>query len=91
MTEEFIYDFISKHMYAVLSTVTPNHFPESAVVGFAVTKDLKIIFDTVTTSRKYQNLLKNPAIAFGLVGTRKRQFNMKARRKSHRIRSLMNF
>lgn len=64
MTNEFIYEFISKHRYSVLSTVTINNFPESALVGIAVTRDLKIIFDTVTTSRKYQNLLINPSIAF---------------------------
>ena len=36
---------------------------QSALVGIAVTRDLKIIFDTVTT-RKYKNLIINPAIAF---------------------------
>lgn len=64
MTTEFLYNFISKYKYAVLATVTEDNFPESALVGFAVTQDLKIIFDTVSTSRKYQNLIKNPAIAF---------------------------
>jgi general stress protein 26 len=64
MTEEFIYEFISRHKYSVLSTVTAENFPESALVGFAVTRDLRIIFDTVTTSRKYQNLVNNPSIAF---------------------------
>lgn len=34
------------------------------MVGFAITPDLEIIFDTITTSRKYKNLLKNPAISF---------------------------
>ena len=64
MTTKFIYNFISKHKHCVLSTVTTNNFSESAYVGFAVTEDLKIIFDTVTTSRKYQNLIKNPSISF---------------------------
>ncbi len=63
MTEEFLYEFISKHKYAVLSTVTQNNSPESALIGFAVTRDLKIIFDTVTPSRKYQNLINNPSVA----------------------------
>lgn len=64
MTTEFLYNFISKNKYAVLSTVAPASLPEAAVVGIAVTPDLKIIFDTVTTSRKYKNLMNNPAIAF---------------------------
>ena len=63
MTTEFLYDFISRHRYLVLSTVTLHNLPEAAIVGFAATEDLKIIFDTVTTSRKYQNLLNNPYIA----------------------------
>jgi general stress protein 26 len=64
MTTEFLYNFISKNKYAVLSTVTKDNFAEAALVGIAVTTDLKIIFDTVSTSRKYQNLIKNSSIAF---------------------------
>lgn len=63
MTTEFLYNFISKNKYAVLSTVTKDNFAEAALVGIAVTTDLKIIFDTVSTSRKYQNLIKNSSIA----------------------------
>ena len=64
MTTKFIYDFITKNKYAVLSTVSEKGMPQSALVGIAVTRDLKIIFDTVTSSRKYKNLIINPAIAF---------------------------
>ena len=64
MTTEFLYNFISKNKYAVLSTVTKDNHPEAAVVGIAVTPDLVIIFDTVSTSRKYKNLIENPSIAF---------------------------
>jgi len=64
MTTKFIYDFITKKKYAVLSTVSEKGMPQSALVGIAVTRDLKIIFDTVTISRKYKNLIINPAIAF---------------------------
>lgn len=64
MIIEFLYNFISKNKYAVLSTVTKENLAEAALVGFAITKDLKIIFDTVNTSRKYQNLIINPSIAF---------------------------
>jgi pyridoxine/pyridoxamine 5'-phosphate oxidase len=37
--------------------------PEAALVGFAVTPDLEIVFDTVRTSRKYINLIANPQVA----------------------------
>lgn len=64
MTTEFLYNFISKNKYAVLSTVTKDNHAEAALVGIAVTPDLTIIFDTVSTSRKYTNLIENPSIAF---------------------------
>lgn len=64
MTTEFLYNFISQNKYAVLSTVTKDNLAEAALVGIAVTPELKIIFDTLSTSRKYLNLIKNPSIAF---------------------------
>lgn len=64
INEEFIYSFIKQHRSAVLSTISPDSKPEAALVGIAVTPDLKIIFDTLSDSRKYTNLLLNPYIAF---------------------------
>ena len=64
MTNDFLYNFIRKYKYGVLATVSPYNVPESACVGIAVTPDLKIIFDTVSDSRKYKNLLLNPNISF---------------------------
>ncbi|MEO6730687.1 MAG: pyridoxamine 5'-phosphate oxidase family protein [Ferruginibacter sp.] len=64
MTTDFLYSFIRRYKYAVVATVSPGNSPESACVGIAVTEDLKIIFDTVSDSRKYQNLLLNPNISF---------------------------
>ena len=63
MKTEFLYNFISKYKYAVLSTVSAKGNPEAALVGFAVAPDLRLIFDTVSTSRKYKNLVQNGAIA----------------------------
>ena len=64
MTNEFLYNFIKQYQYAVLSTVSKDNAPESAVVGIIVTKDLQLFFDTLSDSRKYQNLLSNPKISF---------------------------
>ena len=64
MTNDFLYKFIRKYKYAVLATVSPDNFPESACVGIAVDHDLKIVFDTVSDSRKYKNLISNPNISF---------------------------
>jgi len=55
-----IHAFISKHRYAVLSSLAKNATPQSALIGIAVSPKLEIIFDTVKSSRKYPNLIGNP-------------------------------
>jgi len=62
--KKLILDFIRKNSIGVLATVTPEGMPEAAVIEFAETDDFELIFDTFTTYRKYQNLLKNPHVAF---------------------------
>jgi general stress protein 26 len=56
--------FMSRERLAVLSTVNDVGQPQAALMGFAVTPDLEIIFDTVKSSRKYPNLKKNPRVAW---------------------------
>lgn len=63
MTKEFCYSFLRRHRLAVLATLTDGLRPQAALVGFAVTPDLEIVFDTVRTSRKYSNLIANPQVA----------------------------
>jgi general stress protein 26 len=63
MTKEFIYRCVKPHNLAVISTISKEQKPEAALVGFAVSDALEIIFDTVNTSRKYPNLLQNPLVA----------------------------
>lgn len=63
MEKEFIYNFLKQHESAVVSTISNDLKPEAALVGFAVSEDLEIIFDTLKTSRKYQNLVQNPYVA----------------------------
>lgn len=64
MTTKFLYDFIQAHKLAIVATVSDDRKSESALVGIAVTPDLKIIFDTSSNSRKYINILSNPSISF---------------------------
>lgn len=54
--------FLRKHRLAVVSTVCAGA-PQAAVVGIAVTDEFDIIFDTVTNTRKYANLLADPRVA----------------------------
>jgi pyridoxine/pyridoxamine 5'-phosphate oxidase len=64
MKTAYLMDFIAKHRLGVLSTVSPGSAPESALVGIAVTDRLELVFDTLETTRKSENLRKNPKIAF---------------------------
>ena len=63
MTKQFIYDFIKQHQLAVISTCNSANTPEAALIGIAVAEKLELVFDTVTTSRKYKNILQNPNVA----------------------------
>ncbi len=61
MRHEELYAFLSRSKLAVLSTLSSSHSPQSALIGIAVTSSLEIVFDTVKHSRKYPNLIANPA------------------------------
>jgi nitroimidazol reductase NimA-like FMN-containing flavoprotein (pyridoxamine 5'-phosphate oxidase superfamily) len=63
VTREFCFSFLRQHRLAVLATVEDDMRPQAALVGFAVTPDLEIVFDTVRSSRKYGNLIANPRVA----------------------------
>jgi pyridoxine/pyridoxamine 5'-phosphate oxidase len=59
-----IYAFMTRFRYGVVSSISRNGTPQSALVGIAMTPELEIIFDTVKSSRKYPNLLQNPSCSF---------------------------
>lgn len=64
LSVEEVFQFMISERLAVLATVAENGSPEAALMGFAVTPELEIVFDTVKTSRKYPNLKKNPRVAW---------------------------
>lgn len=64
MTHVDLFHFIVKSKLGVLSSISLSGKPQSALVGFAVTENLEIIFDTVKSSRKYSNLIAQPECAF---------------------------
>jgi hypothetical protein len=63
ITREFLYEYLSREKLTVIATINPQGNPESAVVGYGITPNLEIVFDTLTTTRKYQNILYNPKVA----------------------------
>ena len=62
--KDIIYQFIRQQELGVVATTSKSNQSEAALVGIAVSVKLEIIFDTVKASRKYQNILQNPKVAF---------------------------
>ena len=63
MTRAELLAFVRKHRLAVQASVTPLGGPQAAVVGIAVSDAFEIVFDTLTTSRKFRNLCADQRIA----------------------------
>jgi hypothetical protein len=63
MTREELLRFIAGHKWAVQASVAASGAPQAAVIGFAVTDDLELVFDTLETSRKAPNLRRDGRIA----------------------------
>ncbi|HET6933174.1 MAG TPA: pyridoxamine 5'-phosphate oxidase family protein [Candidatus Acidoferrum sp.] len=64
MDVQEVFRFMDGERLGVLTTATNSGQPQAALMGFAVTPDLEIIFDTVRTSRKYPNMKENPRVAW---------------------------
>jgi hypothetical protein len=61
-------EFLRQHRVAVQASVSPSAQPQAAVVGIAVTDRFEIVFDTLDTTRKAQNLRRNSKVAFVIGG-----------------------
>jgi len=55
--------FLRRHRYAVQASTAADGAPQAAVVGIAVTDQLEIVFDTLSTTRKAHNLRQDPRVA----------------------------
>jgi general stress protein 26 len=55
--------FLRRHKLCVQASVGRDGVPQAAVVGFAVSDELEIVFDTLGTTRKAENLRRDPRIA----------------------------
>jgi pyridoxine/pyridoxamine 5'-phosphate oxidase len=63
MTRAELVRFLRRSKLAVEASVAPDGAPQAAVIGVAVTDELELVFDTLTSSRKYRNLVADPRIA----------------------------
>lgn len=68
MNPKSLLDFMRRYRLAVQSSVTESNAPQAAVVGFAVTDRFEIVFDTLKSTRKAQNLRRNDKLALVIGG-----------------------
>jgi hypothetical protein len=63
MTRAELLAFLRRHRLCVQSSVSGAGAPQAAVVGYGVSDDLEIVFDTPGATRKMQNLRRDRRIA----------------------------
>src|SRR5258705_9408970 len=63
MERDELVRFLRRYKLAVQASVAADGSPQAAVVGFAVSDALEIVFDTVESTRKSRNLRAEPRIA----------------------------
>ena len=60
LSPQFVLDFLKRHRLGVIATASLDAVPEAALINFAVTPGLEIVFETTTATRKFPNLKRNP-------------------------------
>ena len=68
MNETDLLAFIRAHRWAIEATASTALTPQAAIIGFAVTDKIELVFDTLASSRKAANLRVNPRIALVIGG-----------------------
>ena len=68
MKPEDLLRFLKEHRLAVEASVSASLAAQAAVVGFAISDEFEIIFDTLNSTRKVPNLRQNPRLAFVVGG-----------------------
>ena len=63
-----ILEFARARSLGVEASVSPSGVPQAAAVGFVVTDNFEIFFDTVDSTRKVSNLRANATVAFVIGG-----------------------
>jgi pyridoxine/pyridoxamine 5'-phosphate oxidase len=68
MTRADLVALLREYRVCVQASVSASGAPQAAIVGFAVTDDLEIVFDTLETTRKAMNLRRDPRISLVIGG-----------------------
>ena len=63
VTRDHILQFLQAQRLGIVASISPAGDPQSAVVGIAVTDRLEIVFDTLSSTRKCDNLRRLPKVS----------------------------
>jgi hypothetical protein len=63
VTRDQVLRFLQAQRLGIIASISPAGDPQSAVVGIAVTDRLEIVFDTLSTTRKCENLRRLPKVS----------------------------
>ena len=69
MEQHELLDYLRNQRLGVLGTLSPSAEPQAPLVGYAVTPDFELLFDTLRTTRKYRNVMANPLVSFTIGNT----------------------
>jgi general stress protein 26 len=61
-------ELLKRQRMAVQASTSANGAPQAALVAIVVGDGLELLFDTIRTSRKAENLRQNPRVAFVIGG-----------------------
>ncbi len=68
MDPKQLLEFLREHRLAVQASVSVSGGAQAAVVRVAVTERFEVVFDTLASTRKAQNLRRNPKVALVIGG-----------------------
>lgn len=68
MTPRDVLGFVRSQRLAVAATVAGSGAPQAAMIGIGVSDRLELVFDTLGSTRKAQNLRRDPRMAFVIGG-----------------------
>jgi pyridoxine/pyridoxamine 5'-phosphate oxidase len=63
LTRDGMLGYLRGRNVMAVSSIGANGAPQAAIVGYGVSDSLEIVFDTLSSTRKYANLQKDPRVA----------------------------
>jgi hypothetical protein len=68
MERSEVLEFLRSQRWAIQASTSPQSRVQAAVVGFAINEQFEIVFDTLNSTRKVQNLRSNASVALVVGG-----------------------